>query len=280
MRPLKKPTSDAGSTFDLCISKVRNVALKSKFQKLRATIVAEADAYDVAAQIGNLHEIEQTGDIGGVKKEEMVKVYKNRMAKVGTPGREIYNELMIAPTNRRCPLCGQRDVSTLDHVLPESLYSLLVVVPVNLVPSCKDCNSAKKSLYPNCKRTQFFHPYYDNFDDGVWLEAEVDHSCGVAVLFKVVRPDSWGLSKFKRAQYHFKKLNLGKLYSSQAADELVGVKFCLGELYRAGGGGSVQEDLDRRARSYSQIANNSWQAALFRALAADEEFCNGGFDRL
>lgn len=280
MRPLQKPSQDPGAVYALCISRVKKPALKRRLEALQNSVEAAAIDYEQAASSGNLHMIPGTTVVGGVSKEEMVKIYKNRMAKAGVPGRPIYDDLILSPVNRRCPLCGQRDVSTLDHVLPEAHYTLLVVVPRNLVPACKDCNGIKKTITPKKKSEQFFHPYYDDFDDGLWLLGNVDYSRGVSVIFTVEWPDEWDSLKYERACFHFSKLKLNELYSEQAADELVGIKLSLTELFNAGGPYAVAEDLDRRARSRSVAQKNSWQAAFYRALADDEFFSGGAFHHI
>lgn len=280
MRALKKPSQDPGEVYALCNSRVNRPELKLLLDALRESVESAASDYDSAASNGGLHTIRGTSAVGGVSKEELVKIYKDRMAKVGVPGRPVYDDLILAPVNRRCPLCGQRDVSTLDHVLPEAHYTLLVVVPRNLVPACKDCNGIKKTITPKEQREQFFHPYYDDFDDGVWLRGIVDYSKGVSVKFNVEQPDEWESLKYQRACFHFSILKLNDLYSEQAADELVGIRLSLRELFEAGGSDAVAEDLGRRARSRSAVQKNSWQAAFYRALADDELFSKGEFLRI
>ena len=101
----------------------------------------------------------------------MIKVYTNRMAKEGAPGRPVYNALKLAA--RRCPLCGHRDVSTLDHYLPKTAFPLLCVTPSNLVPACSDCNKVKSDALPATAADQTLHPYFDDADQDAWLKAEV-----------------------------------------------------------------------------------------------------------
>ncbi|GHC54371.1 HNH endonuclease [Roseibacillus persicicus] len=280
MRSLPKPTHDAGTTYELCISKVRNVALKRKLSALKDSVERASDEYDAEATLGKLHLISASEDIEGVSKKEILKVYTNRMAKSGAPGRSVYDKILISSPQRRCPLCGQRDASTLDHYLPESRHSSLVVTPLNLVPSCKDCNFNKRAVYPNSRETETFHPYYDDFDDGFWLRAEMVQSDPVGVLFDVQRPHDWDAAKFERANYHFKTLALSQLYSDHAAGELVGQKPLFKELFEVGGSDAVRQDLEGRARSLRITRPNSWQAVLYDTAATDSWFCAGGFENI
>ncbi|WP_053161421.1 HNH endonuclease [Streptomyces caatingaensis] len=64
--------------------------------------------------------------------------------------------------NELCPLCGISKVTTIDHQLLKGRYPLLAVVPVNLVPACRDCNTGKGEEAPATAEDQPLHPYYDD----------------------------------------------------------------------------------------------------------------------
>lgn len=279
MRKLTKPTRKAGETFATCISLVRDPAMRQHLAALRPRVEAAATDYEAKASLAQWHRVVKTGALGPVPKNELVKTYSNRMAKSNGPGRSIYDELIIVP-QRRCPLCGQRDVSTLDHYLPEAHYSLLTVLPVNLIPSCKDCNFKKRDAVPGSAETQTFHPYYDNFDDGTWLKAELVNVDPLCVVFEVVRPDGWSATKVARARHHFGTLELDALYSDHAASEFIEIKGRLRELHNAGGKAAVREDLESTAKSITQRHPNSWRGALYVAASATDWFCEGGFEAI
>lgn len=143
--------------------------------------MSAASSYETVAMAGNLHTILDTGDLLDLTKKQLLKVYSARMAKPGSVGRPIYNKLMVVP-QKRCSLCAQRDVSTLDHYLPESHHSLLVVVPVNLVPSCKDCNFNKLNVNPTtreCRQEGSCEQSCPNSDSAPkFLESCTLHCCG------------------------------------------------------------------------------------------------------
>lgn len=279
MRRLNKPTQDAGETFASCVSIVRNPEMRRHLEALRTNVEAASNDFEAKGLLAEWHLIAQTGSIGPVPKEELVATYNSRMARPNTPGRLIYDELIIVP-QRRCPLCGQRDVSTLDHYLPESRFTLLVVSPINLVPACKDCNYNKRSAVPSSATEQTFHPYYDNFDDGVWVKAILVKSDPLGVLYEVERSQGWSSEKFARASNHFEMLELGALYSDHAVSELGEIKRRLRNLYEAGGAIAVREDLGFSASSITGVHVNSWRGALYTAAAANNWFCDGGFEAI
>lgn len=199
------------------------------------------------------------------------------MAKKGSPGRDIYDELISAPAQGRCPLCGHRLVTTLDHHLPKVHYPALAVAPLNLVPSCGDCNKAKLASIPRNAEDVSLHPYFDDIDDERWLRADVDETRPAALAFRVEAPGAWGDLLRIRVLNHFRAFGVPELYATQAAEELLNIRHQLAELYRVAGAVGVRLQLQDRALSCGQARRNGWRTAAYEAWTASEWFCNGGF---
>ncbi|MDA8230959.1 MAG: hypothetical protein M0006_06445 [Magnetospirillum sp.] len=236
MWTLDRPEYSARVTFTTCISNVRDDGLKARLQGVTQAVVDASSAFDAAAQQQTLHEIGRQPVVGGiVTTAEMGKVYADRMVKKGAPGRHIYDDIIAAPPQGRCPLCGQRPVSTLDHHLPKAHYPALAVAPLNLVPSCSDCNKAKLDGIPRTSAEVSLHPYFDDVDGERWLVAEVIETQPAAVRFKVVIPPTWDGTLGQRVHHHFKTLGLGRLYASEAAEELTNIRHQLINLRVAAG---------------------------------------------
>jgi 5-methylcytosine-specific restriction endonuclease McrA len=141
MRKLEKPTDLPTEVFLECISNYRDKDLKTRLSSYTDEIKRVAETYEKKVQNASLHTLAtQDKEDGVVKKSDMIDVYKNKFSKKGQPGRTYYDKLMAIPKSKKCPLCGQRVVSSLDHHLPKTKYPVLSVTPVNLVPACSDCN--------------------------------------------------------------------------------------------------------------------------------------------
>src|SRR5690606_34072146 len=102
-----------------------------------------------------------------VSAEEMCSLYA-RMSRPKAAGRRYYNLIRSAPLHGQCPLCGHRQVATLDHYLPKSEFPAFAVLPLNLIPACRDCNSAKLARVVLSANEQTLHPYYDDVDGEQW----------------------------------------------------------------------------------------------------------------
>lgn len=281
MRSLPIPAQQARAVFETCISRVRNPDLRRRLQAVAALVEQEAANFELSVRAGTMHAVPQQGVLNGdVLADEMEKVYTSRMAKADTPGRPVYDALLAAPAYGRCPLCNQRTVSTLDHQLPKTTHSALVVAPLNLVPACKDCNTTKLDKLPASAAEVTLHPYFDNVETVSWLKARVHHTTPAAVEFFVERPDTWDDVLAERVEAHFILFKLAALYTSHAAEELTGQQFILSQLHGTSGKIGVQAHLRDQAATRRAAQLNSWQTACYTALAEDEWYCDGGFRAL
>lgn len=274
---LSKPADDPKQAFLQCISKVRNPGLRARLNSIDTEIELASQDYENKASNTELYTIPVQPDVAGiVNNEEMKKVYSARMAKKGQPGRPIYDKLLAAPKNDLCPLCAQRTVSTLDHYLPQSEYSYFVVLPINLVPACGECNEEKSTYFASVREEQTLHPYYDDIS-GQWLFAEVVRGSRVSIRFFVENDGTIDPTTFSRLERHFQIFKLADLYTSHSGSELLPLMNMYEELYQIGGENAVKYQLELTARSYKRAHENSWQTAMYQALAGDDWYCDGGF---
>ncbi|HEX8607369.1 MAG TPA: hypothetical protein VF679_01870 [Pedobacter sp.] len=216
--------------------------------------------------------------LGKITINEMKDVYTSYFARRGSRGRDLYDKILAMPKHSKCPYCSHRQVSTVDHYLSKAYFPLLSVVPANLVPCCKDCNFSIGSSYPKKAEDELLHPYFDNVESELWLKARVERTSPVSLNFYVYRPEGWDELLKDRVQNHFNSLSLNLLYSAEAANELANLNYQLIKLLAAGGHKAVTEMLIETSQSRRKASINSWQTAMYTALAEDVWFCSGGFN--
>ncbi|MGJ0485136.1 MAG: HNH endonuclease [Methylomicrobium sp.] len=279
MIKMNRPNLVARDVFETCISRIRDQNLKQRLVSVTDHVVTASEEFDNLSSTNRLYRIVKHDVVGGiVTKAEMEAVYKQRMAKKGAPGRGAYDELINSAPQGKCPLCGQRTVSTLDHHLPKTHYPALAVVPLNLVPACTDCNKSKLASVPTNASEETLHPYYDNIQEDRWLYAEVIEGSPAALRFYVEAPDHWDDVLASRVALHFRVLNLGTLYAAEAADELLNIRHQLRSIHELGGSELVRREMKDRANSCRQARLNGWRTVTFEAFVQSEWFCDGGFD--
>jgi hypothetical protein len=204
----------------------------------------------------------------------MRKLY-DRMARATGSAHPIYLE--IKGRNTRCPMCGTRAVSTLDHFLPQSDFPALAVSPQNLIPACSECNKKKLSYVATSPDLTLSHAYFDNFDDAQWLWSEVVEVSPVTFRFYVSAPAHWSDLASKRAKHHFDRLNLEELYVSQASQSLASIRKLLSDSLAASGPAGVLRQVEKLEGSCRHNRVNAWDTAMYGAMAGNAWFLSGGF---
>lgn len=275
MNSIDPPNLDAGDVYTTCISRVRDAALKARLTGITDDVRTASADYLMRAQANRLHEVVRRANVGGVTTSELEKVYTQRMAGKNAPGRAAYDE--IFNSSAKCLLCTQRKVDTLDHHLPKAHYPILSVTPLNLIPACASCNKAKLASIPASADEAALHPYFDNIEDVRWLHGVVQIGTPAVVKFRVEAPAGWAAQLTNRVELHFEGLNLGDLYSAEAADELLSIRHQLTGIYRSEGARAVREELLARFDSAAIAQLNGWRAVTYESFAMSDWFCEGGF---
>ncbi|PTO53912.1 endonuclease [Vibrio splendidus] len=164
--------------------------------------------------------------IDGMYKSDFIKLYENYFRNQSKPGRAVYDSLMVA-SDEKCPYCGGIGrPRNLDHYLPKAHYPQFSILPVNLVPSCRDCNmDGKGEGYAKTEAEQVIQPYLDDdrYFDEPWLFARYkpDNNGEPGVIeYFVSPPDYWEDDQKKRVEKHFEEFDLALRFSKEAGPRL------------------------------------------------------------
>ncbi|WP_017235516.1 HNH endonuclease [Pandoraea sp. B-6] len=282
MRAIKKPVYPKNFVFQTCTGSVTDVSLQKRLSDIAGYMDAQAKYYDDQASTGVLHTVQPTTaqdkDVitGEVTKAELKNLYDREMIPRLKPARKIYDELRLSAPNGRCPTCGIGQVFTIDHFLPKSKFPSFSVLPENLVPSCRDCNTGKSAAAAN--DAQSFHPYYDakQLSEEQWLFAELLKTDPVSVKYFVRAPQNWDDFQSRRAANHFREYKLAQRFGSLAGEELSTLTLTFTDPYPMKPN-EVWDALNRRLTAERDKRSNSWQIALLEALRDSEWFCALGF---
>ncbi|WP_086478969.1 HNH endonuclease [Oceanospirillum sanctuarii] len=285
MRAMIPPGEDSRVVYQTCINSIADDNLRNRLNALANDIGVSADDYQQRATAKRLYTIPPNdcgnNDIalGAVTKKELKGVYSSHMVAKTKPARAIYDLLLSRAPLGRCPFCGMGHASTLDHYLPKTKYPQLSVVPLNLVPSCKDCNTGKSTAVATIAGDQCLHPYFDqqNFIDEQWLFSEVIHTTPATVRFYVQAPDYWDDISKARVQAHFRDFKLASRYSIEAGNQIACLRDTLSRYKELLGVKGVRQHLTIEAQAAGQQHKNSWQTAMFQALAGSDWYCDSGF---
>lgn len=285
MRLLPTPTDDQAAVFAMCINSISDLDLRNRLEAISLNFSAAAQDYFArghARQLYLIPAINLRDDaivVGAVTKRELKDTYSDHMVGKGKPARAIYDRLILSAPLRRCPYCGIGHTTTLDHYLPKARFPLLSVVTLNLIPSCKDCNTDKRVAYATTETEQTLHPYFEHRSviEEQWLYARLDMNTPPALEFFVSAPAHWPDILKARVAAHFTGYNLKARYSLEASNGLATLRDTLNLVWDNAGQQGVREHLNATAAGHARRHANAWDTAMYQALAANPWYYSGGF---
>lgn len=266
MNSLPKPVLKESATeiFELCVSGFTDKSLKKKLLSCSSYIKTDSSQF-ILADFDCIFKIEKNRKLpSGITTKQMKKVYTEKFVPIKSPGRIYYDLILSSPKGGKCPICGERMVNTLDHYMPQSVYTTLIVTPENLIPTCRDCNFDKRAFISGTPEDAPLHPYFDNVDDEIWLSVQLLPK--QAVIYGVNCPASWTQILSKRVEHHLALFKLDEFYGSKAGQEIADEINAWKEIENSNGKDELLEHLKMRSRSIEKNHLNSWKAALYRGF--------------
>lgn len=275
MRSIPLLAVDATDVFDE-ITAAKHQPRRGRMQVARAEVLAAYQGYEGAVpEVGELDEAPLTD----LQKEAMQHAFTVETEPMTALRGNLLERISVA----RCPFCGISESSTLDHYLPKERYPEFSVFPKNLVPSCAVCNTRKRDriLDEGTNVRMFLHPCYDLIPDTVFLAVRARMEADALILsYHLTRPAGMALHTFQHLRSHFNELGLADRYRRMGLEHLGGQYPALRRAYGSGEDAErVAEKLIEGAKDFEVVSgSNYWLAKLYRALADNDDFCDGGFE--
>lgn len=274
MMNLPLPEFDAESVYEAAKERFTDENYKKRLSDGKNDVLAFCQEYVDKAGNGELHSIIANPAVPPhIIAGDMSTLYSQGLLRKKSDARTYYEKMRLSSPFRICPLCLHRAVKTLDHYLPKAQYGAYAVLPANLIPCCRDCNSDKDVFAPEDRASTIIHPYFDNVDACAWLGCEIDkHADHCTVSFYI---NSGNVTDELRPRLiaHMENLKLYELYDIEAAREINEMAGALKTTLDASGSQGVKQLCESMAVSRSILAENYWKAVLWRSAADDAEFC-------
>ncbi|BCG63857.1 MAG: hypothetical protein methR_P1600 [Methyloprofundus sp.] len=219
MKRLAPPNISFNDMLVKCSEGMEQVNVRNNFISVFPTFYVKEQQYQALSLAGNLYTYAKVNPlanatlvVGHLTKRKLVNLYENNLRDKDKPARDYYDALLIS-SGERCPFCGDiGHTKNLDHFLPKAHFPEFSVMPLNLVPSCRDCNMGEKGQsYATVADEQALHPYVDKaiFYQEQWVFADyIDEDDG-AFRYYINCPDTWSQEDKNRAANHFNSLALG-----------------------------------------------------------------------
>lgn len=286
MRKLSLPACGSMELFDQCVAEVDDPPARNHLLGNRANVEAAAQDFDNVAALRAWCNLPRAAHgqanaiiSGTITKSQLMSLYSKNIVKSKGAARQTYDDLLVS-ANGKCPYCGGiGDPKTLDHYLPKARFPLYSILPKNLVPCCRDCNSEMRAAFPTVTNEQIIHPYLDDdhFFTEKWTTAVVMRTDPITVRFSVSAPNHWAPVDRDRVSYHFEDCDLAFRYSKQVSGEIGPLidqrKASLRNLPVA----DFRAFLSDIAES-NTLPINGWRRTLYAALANTNWFYSADFN--
>lgn len=233
MKKINLPNFTINDTYQLSLqfidqSKSHRKVIFDNLTAITNDIFSYGDEYEQKASQGKLHEIDK--DKFKDHSEALIKLYtsyfSNNKPQYSTL-RKFYDLILTNGDQNKdkiikCPYCLSTICSHVDHFLPESVYAGLAINPKNLIPSCHNCNTKKKAkIFKIIEQhtVSFFHPYYDDLGDVLWLKANVILEQNLlSISFYVDQSLNIPEEILHKINYTFDELGMASYLSNKAAE--------------------------------------------------------------
>lgn len=268
MKKINKPENNIATILDNCTAHM-NSPRKKRIEQVKKTIIDQTTKYDNLASLGQLFTIPEHDNVDGIAtKDDMEALYKQKVVPAGEPNREFYDKIMLLAPGGKCPYCQQNLADNLDHFLPKAKYVTFSVSPYNLVPSCSACNTDKLASTFTTYLEQPFHPYYDDFDDSVWLKARLIENEEISFQFYADPSSSVPVDKAERIKNSFSLggFGLNDIYKIHAAELYQTCYHRIKILFKKGGKDLAVARLLENIEDEQSNNINSWKAAMYQAM--------------
>ena len=284
MKKLPLPKVDFPTALTEAISGIGNAAARLAYTSAFTDPLAIEANYADCARAATLYAqprittMEDPLVLGTLHKSDLTRLYTQYFVPEAKPARRLYEAIKVA-AGGKCPLCGGvGHVRTLDHYLPKSNFPIFTIMPTNLVPCCRDCNSEKLNAFALVKGNQTLHPYFDHekFFNDKWVHARVIPMMPPVLEYFVVPPDDWDEDDKSRVRSHFLDYGLAEKFSVEAAADLPETIHTRRTTMSANSAQEFSLYLAEKGQTATLPINN-WRRVMFAALAVDPWFCNQAF---
>ncbi|MFE0654161.1 hypothetical protein ACFVZH_37020 [Streptomyces sp. NPDC059534] len=277
MRWPQKPTITVEDVLKACTPWLKKQGWDEDMQGRLPELVGQQRRYRTAGEEGDLFSLlvsEFGGQCNDEEKDRLTATYDRAL--VGGGGRKIYDALKAAAIYG-CTMCGVAKPETIDHHAPKTVFPLLALTPLNLVPACGPCNQGKSNSFSTDPAKEPFHPYFDDLGSDRWLFADICPADGGAVAeFSVRPPANWPEVKAKRLAHHFTSNKLAPMYKFEASHHLSARRRKDMRTHARTGPEGLREVLTEDADSIAAVDPNDRETAWLYALADCDWYINGG----
>lgn len=210
-----------------------------------------------------------------IEKSDLISLYKFDRKLI----KELKKEITTTATGRiisTCQNCTINSANTFDHILPKEIYSEFAVNPLNLFPTCSECNSHKNAQWQNAGIPYFLNLYLNNLPTVQYLFVDLTfNGNNVTTDFRLqphhtIAPQLWEIIHSHYSRLHLLRRFVGEI--DRVIPKLVAqIKASQPYLDYAVIQQIITAQINEQKSSYG---DNFWEAILGMALINHPDFLN------
>ncbi|HBS5699385.1 HNH endonuclease [Klebsiella oxytoca] len=295
MKRLSLPVRSYTEMLNKCSEGMRQINVRNNFIEHFPVFLQNEQRYTALSAAGQLFTYARkipltntTEVVGTLTKAKLENLYENNLRDKNKPAREYYDEMLVS-SGEKCPFCGDiGQTKNIDHFLPIAHYPEFSVMPINLVPSCRDCNMGEKGeVFATDEEHQAIHPYIDKdiFYREQWVFANFVPGAADAISYYVECPMIWRQKDKLRALHHFTFLNIANRYRLEAGkhlSEIITQRNSFAHVIRQFNPAATSQQIQSSfIEAYLQPVidlndfPNYWKRVMYQCLANADEFFVG-----
>jgi hypothetical protein len=199
---------DCYSVYEQAVARKQDSELRQRLASINEEIKAAYESYSNLFQQNKLEDI-ASADVFAANRDDLENLYSYKSKVV----RELKNKIEKAQVNTivsTCQNCTINSVNTLDHVLAISKFPEFSVNPLNLFPSCGECNGYKNTSFLKNENRRFINLYLDKLPQKQYLfiNLSLDYSDDLIFEYTVENRERIDPDLFQIISNHYESLNL------------------------------------------------------------------------
>ncbi|RZJ54495.1 MAG: HNH endonuclease [Flavobacterium sp.] len=150
-----------------------------------------------------------------IEKSNLISLYKFDRKLI----KELKKEVTTTATGRiisTCQNCTINSANTFDHILPKEIYAEFSVNPLNLFPTCSECNSHKNTQWQNAGVPYFLNLYLNNLPSVQYLFVDLTFNENyLTTVFRLQYHNTIDPQLWQIIQSHYSRLHLLRRFSGE-----------------------------------------------------------------
>lgn len=190
------------------LSRKHTAGIQDRLRPLEQGITARYDDYEIKFTTNTLEQI-AVDKTYTLHKDDLQSLYGFKTATIRKV-KDTIDSIQPYTVSNTCQNCTINSVNSMDHVLGQAEFPELAVNPLNLFPSCTQCNNYKSASFVKNGNRRFLNLYTDTLPTERYLFLNIFREADGVLNYNFVLRNTERIdaAKFDLIENHYKELEL------------------------------------------------------------------------